>query len=245
MLSGDWGDCIVLDHEERDSTTARVGLRSLDCFDAPVKSGKQDPCFRTEHCEIFRESNISWPPDRSAYLHIDFRGMGERVGELIVLLDTLFPFPVGPGIQFLDANPSMKRLLMTNSEGKYKDPWKPYPGTLTGMTQLVLRARHDEELTVRRVEIVELFSMIGWFDDMWGSSTKDLDVLDIGLASSLVGNAFSAFHAGPAMLAFLPAAFKKPIASGLPVVVVEEVVVDDDGSASKVSDDGSATSSLS
>ena len=77
---------------------------------------------------------------------------------------------------------------------------------------LVRVKKAEDGILLRRVSILELFSLIGWFPDCWGVDTAKCDVLDIVLASSFVGNACSAFHVGPVCMAFLAAAFQpKPV----------------------------------
>jgi hypothetical protein len=63
---------------------------------------------------------------------------------------------------------------------------------------------------IRRADISEMFGLIGWFSEHWGPDTIGLrDVLDEGLASSLVGNAFSAFHVGPVLFSRSASTFAK------------------------------------
>ena len=171
----------------------------------------QDPSYKTEHCEIFREMKLSWPPCYADFGHIDFAGMSERVAEATIMVDKLFPAPAGAVVlQFYDANPSLKRLLVADSEGKLKDVWRSHPMTLTGQSQLIFRYKHPKvgkDICIRRVNIAEMFALIGWLFDSWGPETHCLLELDMSLASSFAGNAFSAYQIGPTLMALLPSVF--------------------------------------
>ena len=46
----------------------------------------------------------------------------------------------------------------------------------------------------------ELFSMIGWFPEVFSTETHHIRP-DLALAASFAGNAFSAYHLGPVLLA--------------------------------------------
>ena len=201
---------------------------------APCRE-REDPSYHSEHCELFRESCLSWPPNLSDFSHINMAGMNQRVAEVVVLMDHMFPVEVGTNItkitfEFFDANPSMKRLITRDTEGNYKSPWVSHPNTLTGQTKLIVRTidpAPKASVNVRRVDIAEIFSFIGWFPDAWSHRTPELAALDILLASSLAGNAFSAFHLGPVMMAFLASAIPGAMCGG-DIDVAREVVTDDD-----------------
>lgn len=182
---------------------------------------------------------MPWPPRVSEYKHIAFRGLGQRAAELVILVDHMFPSAVSDpiGFSFFDANTSTKRIFTTDAEGNYKSPWKPFPCTITAQTQLIVRENLGSILghSIRRADICEMFSLIGWFPDAWVQPTDEFrDILDINLASSLVGNAFSAYHIGPVLLAFLAAIFSKESPSAIPLDTVcsEGSSDDDDGQCS-------------
>lgn len=196
----------VMDKELREEVKIDTGLAHLPSVnDESRASGKQDPMYKDEHCDLYREFGLEWPADISKFKHICFNGMNPRTSEVVILMDAMFPAAEAQpdGHEFFDANPSMKRILALEA-GKYKSPWKVVPLTITGQTQLMVRSKIGDKARLRRMEIAEMFSLIGWFPDVWGPETARLhDVLDPALASSLTGNAFSAFHVGPVLLAFL------------------------------------------
>lgn len=167
--------------------------------------GKKDPNYQQEHCELYREHNLAWPPRFPDIEDIDFAGLCRRSAELLVLLHHIFP-PKEDGFSFIDTNASTKRFFSNvNPDGSVKDPWRPHPFTITSQTQLIVRRKSGQSVSLRRVSTVELFALIGWCYEHWADCSGI--ALDEAKASSLVGNAFSGYRVGPVLLAVFAAPF--------------------------------------
>lgn len=183
-----------------------------------AKQAKKDTCWQNDHCDEFRGHGLAWPPDLSkgslviqelAHHGTRFeRGcLSDRAAELLFFIHTKFPFggsAVGSGIEFVDVNPSISRVLAT--EGR--SPWRQTAPTLTGQALLCVRYRcqSDGLVHVRPATGTESFQMIGW-DHTFFSQGRAMTTHS--LLSNMSGNAFSAF----AVLPMLMVAF-----SGLGVV---------------------------
>lgn len=168
---------------------------------------KGDFSYKDVHLELFREKKMAWPPalDAPQFNHIEWGSLGRRACEVVLLLDSIFPAPTykegePPILQFVDVNPDIKRLLVQDSQGRLKSPWRAHPQTLTGRCQLVLRVVNRSGASIRPLQALELFALIGWFPTAF---KEGVDVPHVGLAASLCGNSFSGFHIGPAFMSLV------------------------------------------
>jgi len=134
--------------------------------------------------------------------HIYVGSLGRRAAEIVVLIDAMFPGPRFDGtntvFEFIDVNPDLKRILVADSSGQYKSPWRSNPCTLTGKSQVVVRITDADGCIVRQVASAELFAMCGWYPSAF---KRGISLPDVELSSSLCGNCFSAFHIGPVLMA--------------------------------------------
>jgi hypothetical protein len=173
----------------------------------------QEPMYKEEHCTYFREAGLLWPPDLDKADQICFDGLGNRASESVYFVHKQFPPDAGHhanefgALEFFDSNVNLKRLMAVDAQGKYKSPWHSYPLCISSQTQLIVRHTLNDVVTVRRAGALELFNMIGWFPDSFDAINEcPGSLLEVGFATSICGNAFSAYQVGPVMLAFCSAA---------------------------------------
>lgn len=145
---------------------------------------------------------MAWPPDFAMYADVQVASLPRRAAEVAVLFHAMFPKPAPPNVEFFDANTNVKRLLTKAPDGTWKNPWHPFPTTLTSQSRIVMRKVDKEgSCVVRPLSALELFSLNGWFPETF-ENLRATDLPDYHTMASLAGNAFSAYHLGPVLAAF-------------------------------------------
>jgi hypothetical protein len=151
---------------------------------------------------LYREKGIRWPPDLAlCRSYFDVSQLSVRAQEAAWFLHNAFD-PTGQ-VQFVDVQKSLGRLITRTPDGVMNNPWRDVLTGLTGHGKIVVRYTTQEPndpWTVRSLLPAEYFAAMGWFPD---SFVKGISFATPLLPASLAGNAFSAFHFGP----FLMAAF--------------------------------------
>lgn len=183
---------------------AAVWARVQCCFLQANKSTriKADLSYKEHHCDFYREAGLPWPPVLETYGLINYRGLSRRASEVVFFLHERFPGRPPEGqdslVQFVDVNTDLKRLMVTDAQGVYKDPWRLHPQTLTGQSKVVVRATTPTASEVRPLWAKEYFALSGWFPCVFDQS---MDMPEVELSASFAGNCFSAYHVGPALVA--------------------------------------------
>ena len=167
-----------------------------------------DPVYKDDHNEFYRAVGLTWPPilrARHASTEFDYRGLTERMCQLVVFLDFLYPVPneevnsSGKRYDFADIGQSVTRLIKckaTDSK-EWHNPWSIVMPTLTGHSVLAMReafldASGGLQVKVRALTGYECMSLVGWHSTFY----KDRPLPRQSVLSSLAGNAFSAFACG-------------------------------------------------
>jgi hypothetical protein len=149
---------------------------------------------------------MSWPPNLSAAKHISFRHLTRRASEATYFLDGYFkpaPLPdeVPVRLEFVDVNSDMKkRIMVTDSTGAYKNPWKDLLQTLTGNSKVMVRTTTKDEALVRPLLGTEYFALCGWFLAAFKEGAR---MPAWELSAGLCGSCFSAYHIGPVLMALV------------------------------------------
>jgi len=199
-----------------------------------------DPLFKDEHNAFFRAANMQWPPDLSKLDQhkYKFGGYPQRPCELMFFLDRVFPAPQdkveqnGVIREFCDVGQGMKRLLrcLPDQDKEWANPWQERMPTITGHALMAMRTTSvGGSIEVRVVEGFELMAVAGWDMSFY---QQQACVPHGAVLTSLAGNAFSAFAAGPmAMLGVCAAGHLLPSCPGkepaATVVDVDEAASDD------------------
>lgn len=194
-------------------TRLPAGLRVLDVARTGDRQEGMDASYKLEHMELFDNAGLPWPAPRAA---LDFcQHLDQRAFEVLVYVHNTWPYELKeevPVPQFIDVNFSLKRLAPNGGGGR--NPWRhDRLPTLTGSGIYILRtgrlselakgdvgaifAGRQVEVELRQLDGLELLQIIGY----------DITYMDINtlpshsLATSLAGNAFSAFSVAPCLLA--------------------------------------------
>ena len=138
-------------------------------------------------------------------------------------IDVMFP-PAEVGVQFVDLNKSLERLIGFPPASEIRDPWRRALPTITSNSKMILRdAKQDGGISIRCVHPVELMRVVGWDLSHWHT---EFEAMDHGLRGetliSLAGNAFSAFALAPLLVASLSALGLYAVASeALPAAQID------------------------
>ena len=168
--------------------------------------------------ELYREFSIPWPPalDCGIDENINFGSLTLRASEVAFFFHKVFGLHARTEdeleegrmlCEFVDVNPSVKRLAQRDTNNKLKSPWRPYPPCLSGQSKIVMRWKEGKVTRLRPLAPVEYFSLIGWPPQAFAEGTC---LATESLGANLCGNAFSAFHLGPVIVALLACAGRAP-----------------------------------
>lgn len=171
-----------------------------------------DFVFKDEHNEFYRAVGFTWPPDLDAVCshRYKFASMSPRAKELMYFLDQHWPvderevLPSEMYADFVDVGQSISRLLKAKPDQHtgWHNPWARQMPTITAHAFLVVRTAKregaSEPITVqlRAIEGYELMAVSGWDPSFYSSA----ELPGSWALTSLAGNAFSAFAAGPVAL---------------------------------------------
>ena len=205
----------------------RLGVESFICLSAetndtnlqlvPVvgnsaqpakKKCKGDCAYKDEHLAVYGLFGMTWPPSPRrlpGYLNTDT--LTPRQVELALLVDKAWPHHEKDGVQFIDSNLTLSRMLSLSPDKtaeSVRSPWSNACPTLTSHSKIIVRYNHEDSLVVRALEGYEVMSLIGWDLAHWRMLGEDKRV-EGDLCSSLAGNAFSAFAVGPILVVALSA----------------------------------------
>jgi hypothetical protein len=180
-----------------------------------AENGKEG--WMAEHCNVFHESGIEWPPILPACgqegdvvqpsgesFYFSAVGVPDRSAQQTYLFMHLFAYE-GDAMEFYDSNFSLNFVLKnfvfgSDSENTHASPWKEACPTLTGSMRVVVRYRlPDGSVVVRNVAGFEAMQLIGWDLSFWKKNASGV-LCKNSLQLSLAGNAFSAFAALPVLL---------------------------------------------
>ena len=232
---------ITVSDEER-ASEARALKLPLHAKFGPRPTVRQNSVlkWKLQH-KLFSEANgIQWPLKTVLRLGFSAAGLFPRELEVAILLDTLWP--PQSAFEFVDVNPVLPRIVehcvsdmstMQILEGK--TPWNPEPSTLVGSTKMLCRIKVDDDRgsVVRILEAFEYFRLQGWSDELWCTErmppAEELCVEDLELYPNMAGNAYSAFHFIPMLLAgmatygrFAVLEEKEPMTPMTPVATTDE-----------------------
>jgi hypothetical protein len=160
----------------------------------------QEPEYKSDHLGYFREAQLAWPPDLSSTQQVSFEGLGVRASELLFFLHKRFPAE-RDGLEFADVNVNMKRLMAETSTGMPRNPWQDRPHCLTGQSKIVVHRTVSCQSVVRPLHPTEYFALIGWFLTS-PNDEGSIMLPDAPMCANIAGNAFSAYHLGPVLIAF-------------------------------------------
>ena len=113
-----------------------------------------------------------WPPKLDKATDggdnvINYGGMSPRVQELAFYMHHKYYFTADPGVQFIDGNHGLKRLIHWSDE-KYQPtafaPWKYFVPTITSKSKLLVRFVNEAKAVelVRLIAGEELMLFMGW-----------------------------------------------------------------------------------
>lgn len=177
--------------------------------DAPgrtkIKRARESDAWMDKHREIFGALEVPWPPVLPQDFMATFSDFGPRAMELVYIAHTRFPPPSVATWEFLDANPTLERVLQwpPPPNKDVRNPWRAICGTLTGMTKLVVRRLSPAgDLELRPAHCLESMRMMGW-DLLHYRQPIFTERVTPDVLVSLAGNAFSAFAITPLALCAL------------------------------------------
>ena len=113
-----------------------------------------------------------WPPDLDKALDggdnvINYEGMPPRVQELVFYMHHKYYFTAECGVQLIDGNYGLKRLVHWNGE-KYEAtvfaPWKYFARAITSKLKMIIRLVNEAKVVelVRLIAGEELMLFMGW-----------------------------------------------------------------------------------
>ena len=184
-----------------------------DCRQSHAKEPKEDAerefKYKDEHIEAYDEAKLTWPPLRGKW-NGSLDHLGQRAYELTVYCDARWPYvprPTGTHWEYIDANFSMKRLVGPSPTS----PWSDAMPTMTGLGQYIARrgvplaevgsqnhsiaGNMELAIEMRHLDGIELMQIVGFDLSYMQGRLPESEV-----ATSMAGNAFSAFGIGPLML---------------------------------------------
>lgn len=158
--------------------------------------------------QFFQHAGLEWPVNQSAphsISKIDFSGLLPREREAAVFLDVLFkPRARSDGkqiMEFLDVNPTVKRVVKAYFEDDFgppkpdASPWTSRSPTLTGSAVMLVRYEESPgQFVIRRMEILEEARIMGFSDCMWRAGTRVTKMEHLLALSSINGNALCCYH---------------------------------------------------
>lgn len=153
----------------------------------------RDMKYKAEHMSLFDAIGQEWPAPLGKW-NAALDHMEQRAYEVVVFADAAFPVQGAEADwEFLDSNAGLSRLV---GPAGAQRPWSKAIPTLTGAARIVARRCRGGTVEVRQLDGIELLQLIGF-------SLADLNTSNIthDCATSMAGNAFSAFAIGPVMLA--------------------------------------------
>jgi hypothetical protein len=166
--------------------------------------GKPDAKYKDEMIDLFRELDMVWPPTMSDFPEFDPQHLSDRAQQFVVYVHKKFPPHPDLVLEFVDAQPSIQRILTYDDNSQLKNPWRSTPGTLTGFAKIVVRYNAGAAgVRIRPMSPEELFACMGWFP---ASFKRGLTFDSPVLPASLAGNAFSAFHLCPLIMGLVSCA---------------------------------------
>jgi hypothetical protein len=191
---------------EDDCQQVRNGHPTPECPNREYK-------YKEDHARLFDAIGCTWPAPRSKFSGT-LDHMEQRAYEAVVFASEKWPYKSVNGslpVQFFDANESLTRSC--GAEGTTQ-PWRETLPTLTCSCSYVFRRGKLAEvqpldddfadplidIEVRQLDGIELLQLVGF----------DVSYLEGGfpthsVATSMAGNAFSAFAVGPIALSCLHA----------------------------------------
>ena len=167
-----------------------------------------DPLFRNEHIDAFREAELEYPPKLSALpeeLQAAMIPLEERVREVVVYAELTEPWPSKmKSPQFFDANLSMRYLLGGNGHRTIFGEKCP---TISGGSRIWMRVQVSEAEKVWCL-------LPGYFlMRLIGFPGHPTDSANNRLMASFAGNAFSAFSATPVLMGLFSTVYNEQFES--------------------------------
>ena len=217
------GDFLSLSYLQRNCDCEKLRISThAACGERHSHSKKDDPGYKNDHLELFRNHGMRWPVDFRVVetrSHIIYSGLMPRECELVVFLDKVWE--PQHDFEFIDVNANSTRIVskyLKDGNGPKLDddetPWRvETPPTLVGSQTLVVRHRlHPSEMEqfapkthcLRLLESFELFRLQGWSDSYWNTSSVIADTHEqLERLSNITGNGYSFAHYLPWTLALL------------------------------------------
>ena len=152
--------------------------------------------YKDDHARLYDENRLSWPPRR--IFHKETLGhLDQRLYEVAVFADIVFPLHAESGPQYLDVNESLTRACGPRGD---RNPWRSTLHTLTTTGIYLVRQWVFGKNELRQLDGLELLQAIG-YDRRY--LVEDMPVPTHKLASHMAGNAFSGYSIGAALVACL------------------------------------------